>query len=184
MGLIEDLVKFLEMRLDAFLQAHPDLELQALEEQLRQQEADTNRLLNTSRSELSALEKQIMTLAEDVKVWHGRIDQAVAAGRSDLAEAARDREANLLQTGNQLWGQMQGLKTRIAQMQQLLQQVQVRKQELSARIAAQPKAAKTEPPASAQWSQASNNRDWSKVENAFQQLEIEQELERLKQKRR
>ncbi len=200
MSLIDDLIRSLEMRLDAFLQAHPELELQALEEQLRQQELDAKNLLTRSQVELAAVEKKIMTLAEDIKLWHSRIDQAQAAKRSDLAAAARDREANLLQQGNQLWGQMQALKSRIGQMEQLLQQVQVRKQELRVRLEAQRAARTTEeatqrPPntsqgspftesSSANWAQtAANSRDWSQVEDAFRKLEIDEELQRLKQKR-
>ncbi len=185
MGLIDDLIRSLEIRLDAFLQAHPELELQALEEQLRQQELDAKNLLTRSQVELGTVEKQIMTLAEDIKLWHGRVEQAQAAKRPDLAAAARDREANLLQQGNQLWGQMQALKSRIAQMEPLLQQVQVRKQELKARIEAQraTRATETRQESSRDWAKtAASSRDWSQVETAFRDLEIEAELRRLKGK--
>ncbi|MFW6316406.1 MAG: TIGR04376 family protein, partial [Cyanobacteriota bacterium] len=38
MSLLDDLTKFLETRLDEFLKNNPHLELQALEEQLREEE--------------------------------------------------------------------------------------------------------------------------------------------------
>ena len=54
MGLFEDLSQFLETRLEEFLAAHPHLELQAIEEQLREQEEDTLRLI----ANLQAQEKK------------------------------------------------------------------------------------------------------------------------------
>ncbi|MGL4503833.1 MAG: TIGR04376 family protein, partial [Planktothrix sp.] len=45
MGLFEDFSRFFETRLDEFLKDNPHLELQALEEQLREQEEDTLRLI-------------------------------------------------------------------------------------------------------------------------------------------
>lgn len=46
MGLFDDINQFLEERLDEFLQNNPHLELQALEEQLREQEQDTTKLIS------------------------------------------------------------------------------------------------------------------------------------------
>ncbi len=45
MGLFEDLSRFLEDRLDEFLRENPHLELQALEDKLRDQEEEALRLL-------------------------------------------------------------------------------------------------------------------------------------------
>ena len=45
MSLFDDLSQFLEERLDEFLENNPHLELQAIEEQLREQEEDTNKLI-------------------------------------------------------------------------------------------------------------------------------------------
>ena len=45
MGLFDDLSRFLETRLEEFLKNNPHLELEAILEQLRQQEQDTSRLI-------------------------------------------------------------------------------------------------------------------------------------------
>ncbi|MFQ3584223.1 MAG: TIGR04376 family protein, partial [Cyanobacteriota bacterium] len=76
MGLFDDLIRFLETRLEEFLKAHPEIELQALEEQLRQQESDTLRLLQDSRAQEQALQKSILSLGEEIKTWHFRIEKA------------------------------------------------------------------------------------------------------------
>ena len=55
MSIIDDLLRFLETRLEEFLRAHPELELQALEEQLRQQEADTTKLIAETRADQQRL---------------------------------------------------------------------------------------------------------------------------------
>lgn len=135
MGLFEDFSQFLETRLEEFLQAHPHLELQALEEQLRSQEEDTLRLIADLQAKEKRLEAQILETAQDIQRWHIRIDKAEAAGREDLAKGARDREAVLLRQGNQLWGQMKGVRDRISKAQELKQQIQARRQEVHAKAA-------------------------------------------------
>lgn len=186
MNLIEDLIRFLETRLEEFLRSHPELELQAIEEQLRQQETDTSRLISESRSEQQRLQSQILTTAQEIKTWHQRIDRAVAAKRPDLAQGAREREASLLQQGNLLWGQMEGAKTRLQQMEQLLQQVKVRRQEVRDRIQAGVKAspnAKTSTASSSGWSSTSPpSGDYDDLEKQFGDLETELELKELKRR--
>ncbi|MGK7915065.1 MAG: TIGR04376 family protein, partial [Prochloraceae cyanobacterium] len=46
MGLFEDFSHFLETRLDEFLRNNPHLELQAILEQLQEQEQDTLKLIS------------------------------------------------------------------------------------------------------------------------------------------
>lgn len=187
MGLFEDLSQFLESRLEEFLQANPHLELQAIEEQLREQEEDTLRLVADLQAKEKRLEAQILETAQEIQRWHIRIDKADAAGRNDLASAARDREAVLLRQGNQLWGQMQGVKTRIAASKELKQQIQQRRQEVHA------KAAQINAERAQAASQAWNVSGWDTtpnyqfksnpadpLEQVFQNWETDSELEDLK----
>ncbi|MDR9405114.1 MAG: TIGR04376 family protein, partial [Halothece sp. Uz-M2-17] len=91
MGLLDDLTHFLETRLDDFLKKNPHLELQALEEQLREQEKDTIRLVLNLQNQEKKIENEILALAQDIQLWHQRIDKARAANREDLAQAAQEK---------------------------------------------------------------------------------------------
>ena len=114
MGLFEDLNRFLENRLDEFLRNNPHLELQALEEQLREQEEDTLKLIADLQLQQKRLQDEILAVAQEIQRWHERVNKAQSKGRPDLAQAAQQREAALLHQGNQLWGKMEGVKQRIA----------------------------------------------------------------------
>jgi uncharacterized protein (TIGR04376 family) len=192
-GLFEDLSKFLETRLEEFLRSHPHLELQALDEQLREQEEDTLRLIGTLQLEEKQLENKILDAAGEVKRWHLRIEKARASNREDLVRAAQEREAALLRQGNQLWGQMNGVKERLQKSQELQRQIQVRRQEVRAKAAqvnaererAAQQAQQTQP---ASWETQGWNRSTSSpfasngdpLEQVFQRWETDEELERLK----
>ena len=63
MSLFDDLSQFLEERLDEFLENNPHLELQAIEEQLREQEADTNKLIIDLQLREKSLQEQILAIA-------------------------------------------------------------------------------------------------------------------------
>ncbi|MEX6778122.1 TIGR04376 family protein, partial [Limnospira fusiformis] len=130
MGLFEDFSRFLETRLEEFLRDHPDLELQAIEEQLRQQEEDTLRLIADLQREEKKCTEEILAIAQDIQKWHKWVAKAQAANRPDLAEAAQEREAALLRQGNQRWGQMQGVKNRIEKSKELYRQIQQRRKEV------------------------------------------------------
>lgn len=189
MGLLNDLSRFLETRLEEFLRAHPQLELQAIEEQLREQEEDTLRLITELRQQEQRLQEQILETAQDIQRWHTRIEKAKKA-RPELVEPAQEREAALLRHGNQLWGQMQGAKQRQQQAQALLQQIQQRRQEVRA------KAAELETARAAAKAQTEVNwatRGWNEVyprpdakhtdplEEQFRRLELEEEIAAMKQ---
>lgn len=191
MGLFDDFSKFLETRLEEFLSSHPHLELQALEEQLREQEDDTLRLILSLQREEKQLEQEILDVAQDIKRWHERMEKAQASGRQDLAQAAQEREAALLRQGNQRWGQMQGLKNRITQAKDLVRQIQRRRDEVKAEFA-RVKAAQTQTQAQTQtasswdsgWQKASSysayNRALDPLEKQFQDWEADAELEQMK----
>jgi uncharacterized protein (TIGR04376 family) len=195
-GLFEDLSQFLETRLEEFIRSHPHLELQALDEQLREQEEDTLRLIGTLQLEEKQLENKILDTAQEVKRWHLRIEKARAANREDLVRAAQEREATLLRQGNQLWGQMNGVKERLQKSQELQRQIQVRRQEVRAK-AAQVNADRERAAQQAQQAQQAPKNSWETqgwnrstsstfasngdpLEQVFQRWETDEELERLK----
>ncbi|GBF82762.1 TIGR04376 family protein [Aphanothece sacrum] len=184
MSVFDDISRFLETRLEEFLRSNPHLELQALLEQLREQEQETLKLVKELEIQEKRLEKEILALAEDIKLWHLRIAKAQAAGRLDLAQAAQEREAALLRQGNQLWGQMQGAKQQIVQSQGLLRQIQQRKQEVQTK-AREAQAAQTSSNwDTTGWNKGMNYNTYSKatdpLEVEFQRWELDDELESLK----
>jgi uncharacterized protein (TIGR04376 family) len=193
MGLFEDFSRFLETRLEEFLKNNPHLELQALEEQLQEQEEETNRLLASFRTREQQLKAEILETAQEVKRWHVRIQKAESANRMDLAKPAKEREAQLLRQGNQLWGQMTGVQDRIQQTLKLQQNIQVRLKEVKAKIVeaeaarrAQ-QAQQTAPPSGWDFSTVSrsvyatsSSDAYDPLEKSFQQWEMEEELQQMK----
>ncbi len=189
MGIFDDLNRFLETRLEEFLKNNPHLELQALVEQLKEQEQDTQSLIQELERKKNQLEAEILALAQDIKTWHIRIEKAKKAGRIDLAEAAQEREASLLRQGNQIWGQMEGAKKRLIQSQELLQQIQQRSQEVQTKAekvkAEQAKTSQTNANSdTVGWNQGENYRTYNRatdpLESTFHNWELEDELEELK----
>ncbi len=188
MSLFDDINQFLEERLDEFLRNNPHLELQAIEEQLREQEQDTKKLIAKLQLEEKNLQAQILEIANNIQTWHSRISKAEAAKRADLANAAREREAELLRQGNQVWGQMEGVKQRLVKAQELLQQVQQKHQE----IKTQSTQANTTRTANGYrsdtvgWDRGANSSQYSRsadpLEAEFQKWEVDEELEQIKRK--
>ncbi len=191
MGLFDDFSRFFESRLDEFLRAHPHLELQALDEQLREQEKDTLRLLIDLQHQETKLQEEILTLAKDIQTWHSRISKAQSSGREDLAKAAQEREESLLRLGNQRWGQMEGVKQRISKAKELLQQTQEKRKEVKAEAARvkteQTTTQSTYSSESSGWNQGytnSNSTNYSRaadpLDSQFQRWELDKELEEMK----
>lgn len=181
MGLFDDLSRFMESRLDEFLKAHPELELQALDDKLNQQEADARQLLERSRAEEKRIQSQILTLAQEIKTWHLRVEKATQANRPDLAERARQREAALLNQGNQRWGKMEGLKEQIKQAEALLVRIQQRRQEVKDKLQILKAQKQATSQAESFWGKPVDPFD--ELEKEFQKLEVDQELNRMKQRR-
>lgn len=184
MGLFDDINQFLETRLDEFLRNNPHLELQAIEDQLREQEQDTQKLIIELQRGEKRLQDEIMEIANDIKTWHSRVDKAQAANRPDLAEAAKEREASLLRQGNQVWGQMEGIKQRTVQAQELLQQVRQKRQQIKAQAAREQATRNNGTNGyTVGWEQGVNNnysRAADPLEAEFQKWELDDELEQLK----
>ncbi len=185
MGLFDDLSRFLESRLEEFLRNNPHLELQALLEQLREQEEDTMKLIADLQLQEKRSQDEILSTAQEIQRWHNRIEKAKAANRQDLVTPAQAREATLLREGNQRWGQMQGLKERLEQAKALLVKIQQRRQEVQAK-AAEAQTARTKEQAQQRletpgWNQripATGKAD--DLEDKFQRWETQDELEKLK----
>lgn len=182
MGLFDDLNLFLEARLEEFLRNNPQLELQALEEQLREQAAETSRLVTDLQAQEKQLQTEILNTAQEIQRWHTRINKAQTAGRQDLAQAAREREAALLRQGNQRWGQMEALKEQIKQTEALQGQIQVRQQEVQEKVQAETAARSTPKPVEGQtvngWHHPDS--DPNRLEEKFRRWEMDEELEELK----
>jgi len=190
-GLFDDLSQFLENRLEEFLRNNPHLELEALSEQLAEQEEDTLKLIADLKVQEARAQDDILSTAQEIQRWHVRVQKAKNANRPDLAAAAQEREAALLRQGNTLWGHMQGLKERIAQAQELLGKIQVRRQEVQAKAtAAQAARAQAQAQAQAQqqrietpgWSNASSSyaSSYDDLEEKFRRWETDAELEQMK----
>ncbi|WP_448598097.1 TIGR04376 family protein [Thermoleptolyngbya sp.] len=188
MSLFDDLSTFLEARLDEFLRDNPHLELQALEDNLRDQEEEAIRLLGDLRLRESRLQQEILNTAQEVQLWHARVEKAKEKGRMDLAQPAEEHEAALLRQGNQLWGQMEALRQRIQETIDLQRQIQQKRKEVSAQ-AAQARATRTATSADQQWQTAgwqnynvsTPSSSYSQdLEKAFRQWEMDEEIEELK----
>lgn len=186
MGLFDDINRFLESRLEEFLKNNPHLELQALDEQLGEQEAGSRRLILDLQQQEKQVQDEILNIAQDIQRWHERIAKAKAANRQDLVQAAQEREAALLRQGNQLWGKMQGLKERITKTQDLQRQIQQRRQEVKTKAAEVAKtrtaAPKTETKTQTSgWNQARSYVGGADdLEAKFQHWEMEDEINELK----
>lgn len=183
MGLFDDVSRLLEQQLDEFIKNNPHLELQALLDQVEEQERDTTQLISSLQNEQQRLETDILAIAEDIQKWHARINKAQNANRLDLAQAAQEREAALLRQGNQLWGRMEGTKKRLAEAQELFKQIQLQKKEL--KIKAEQAKTQTTANSNPTWDgqSYSTNRyqkETDPLEKEFQQWDMDEELERLK----
>ncbi|HEY9837994.1 MAG TPA: TIGR04376 family protein [Vampirovibrionales bacterium] len=186
MGLFEDMSRFLETRLEEFMRNNPHLELQVLEEQLREQEEDTLKLILELQRKEKQLQESILSTAQEIQLWHDRVSKAKAANREDLVRAAQEREASLLREGNQFWGQMQGVKERIEKAKDLYRQIQVRRKEVKAK-SVEAEAARTQTKTQTSWDTGWNksyNRSFNSgvdpLDQEFRRWEADEELERLK----
>ncbi|ABA23116.1 conserved hypothetical protein [Trichormus variabilis ATCC 29413] len=186
MGLFDDLSRFLENRLEEFLRNNPHLELEALLEQLRQQEEDTLKLIADLQLQEKRSQEDILATAQEIQRWHIRVQKAKNANRQDLVGPAEEREAALLREGNQLWGHMQGLKERLEQSKELLSKIQARRQEVQTKAAqAQTARAKAQTQQRIEtngwWnSTTSSSGGFDDLEEKFRRWETQDELEQMK----
>jgi len=168
------------------------LELQALEEQLREQEEEALRLMADLRLKEKQAQDNILATAQEIQRWHERIEKAKKAGRWDLVKPAEEREAALLREGNQRWGQMQVLKERMKQTEELQRKIQARRQEVRAKaVEAEAARAKANASASAKTETSWQTIGWNQsnaylhnsadpLEAQFKRWEMDEELDQLK----
>lgn len=186
MGLFDDIGKFLEDRLDEFLQDNPHLELQAIEDQLREQEEDTRRLIVSLQRQEQQIQDEILAIAKDIELWHKRVSKAESANKPDLAQAAKEREATLLRQGNQKWGQMEGVKQNLVKAKELLQQTQAKRKEVQAKAAEVARSQAQTPRSSSTsgWEKAGTYRSTTTghdpLDDRFRQWEMDEEIEQMK----
>ena len=186
MGLFDDLSRFLESRLEEFLRNNPHLELEALLEQLREQEEDSLKLIADLQLQEKRSQEEVLSTAQEIQKWHIRVEKAKASGRQDLVAAAQERESALLRGGNQRWGQMQGVKERITQAKELLRKIQQRRQEVQAK-ATEAQTARTKAQAQQRietvgWSNKTStfSQGFDELEEKFRRWETEDELQQMK----
>ncbi len=192
MGLFEDLSSFLESRLDEFLKENPHLELQALEDKLQDQEDEAVRLLANLRLDEKRLQNEILATAQEVQLWHTRVDKAKSANRLDLAQPAEEREAALLRQGNHLWGQMELVRQRVQQTIDLQRQIQQKRQEVHTKVTQvqATRAAQAQQQREQQWQTSGWNQSYSSTQSGagdpldqkFRKWEMDEELDELKRK--
>jgi uncharacterized protein (TIGR04376 family) len=192
MGLFEDVSQFLERRIDEFLKNNPHLELQALDDKLREQLQESDRLLKDLKAREMLNEGKILEIAQEVKRWDERIGRAKAANRLDLMEPAQNHLAGLMREGNQLWGQMELIKERVKQTQDLAEKIKVQRRELQQRILLAQQAQKSAAAqANAQRTAAAPRMSWADevlagekrndpLEKKFASWEAEEEIARMK----
>lgn len=185
MGLFDEFSRVLETRLEEFLRNNPHLELQALLEQLDKQQEDTLHLIADLQRQEKKIEGEILTTAQEIQLWHNRINKAKEAGRLDLVNAAQEREAALLRQGNQQWGKMVGFKERIEQSKLLYKQIKQKKEEVkikASQVKPETKPPKTEPSSDKGWQQTNYSKftGYDPLEDQFQKWEADSELEKMK----
>ncbi|MBP0018809.1 MAG: TIGR04376 family protein [Cyanobacteria bacterium SBLK] len=186
MGLFDDIGKFLEDRLDEFLRDNPHLELQAIEDQLREQEEDTRRLIVNLQRQEQQIQDEILAIAKDIELWHKRVNKAESANKPDLVQAAKEREATLLRQGNQKWGQMEGVKQNLVKAKELLQQTRAKRKEVQAKAAEVARSQAQNPPSSSTsgWEKADTYRSSTTghdpLDDRFRQWEMDEEIEQMK----
>lgn len=175
MGAWEDFSRFLEDRLDEFLESNPRLKLLVLLENVRQQETEAEGRLRKIEADIEQLQGEIVAVARDVQKWQERVKQAQASGRTDLAQGAKERSDELLRRGNELWGQMTVLRQQLQQTQVLHDRIRDKRRELEAHMATQQAEAATSRPQSTPGSQED-------LEARFHEWELDQEIQKLKRK--
>ncbi|MDR7920649.1 hypothetical protein RHK62_00365 [Thermosynechococcus sp. HY213] len=175
MSFFRDLNAFLEQKLEDFIRANPQLELNLLLLELEDQERETQERLLRLQQEVNTCEQQILGLVSEIRRWRDRTHTAMAAQRPDLAELARQREAELRQRGEQLWTQRLDALNQIPVTQQLLQKIRDRRREVMNRV---PSASAPPPPPPPPPRMSSDLND--PIEAEFRRLELQTALEELK----
>jgi len=182
MNFFEDFTKFLESRLDEFLQSNPQLNLTIIAQELKQEKLDNQKLILKNESDLKNIENKIFTIGKDIQVWHNRIEKAQQAGRLDLAQEAENREKSLLAEGALLWRKMEEIKEEITIKKELLASIHIKEKEINQKIEDLKKSEYNQNNYSPneQVRSSNNTNYYDDLEDKFKQWEIELELEKMK----
>lgn len=189
MPIFDNWSRFFEQRLEEFLKNNPLLELQVIFDELSDQEKETANLIIDLEKEEKRRQDEILAIAKDIEKWHERVRLAESLGKQDLAKAAKERESALLNEGNQTWVKMTSAKERQAKTVELLAQIKTRKQEIKIKLdelnasgqksdSTPPKSSSTPPKQT--YSKPSSPGGYDSLEEQFNKLEMDDELERLK----
>ncbi len=179
MGLFEDFGTFLESRLDEFLQSNPELNLTLLGQEIKQQKKDTLQLISNLESQQKNLESKIVSLGQEISGWHSRIEKAKQGQRFDLAQEAEKRQASLLKDGNLTWQKMEEVKQKNVQAKKLMVTLEEKQRELNLKMEQLKKETKTySAPNKTATNKYTPDND---LEIKFQQWEVEQELQKMKE---
>jgi len=188
MAIFDNWSRFFEQRLEEFLKNNPLLELQVILDELTDQEQDTANLIIDLEKEEKRRQDEILSIAKEIEKWHERVRLAESLGKQDLAQAAKERESALLNEGNQTWVKMTSAKERQAKTRELLAQIKTRKQEIKTKLdqlnaskksdPTPPKSASTPP--NQTFSSKPYSGGYDSLDEQFNQLEMDDEIERLK----
>ncbi len=163
MGWWDELEASITAKLEDFLRANPDLAAAMEQDTLAEQEAQTRHLLQQLRGETQKLEQKILATGEQIRLWHERLELAQRAGRPDLVEAAKVRQAMFMTQGNQYWAELTVAQKRIQQLETLLTQIQSQRQQTQPQPRTSPGFSTSDA-----------------IDNEFKRLELEREFEQLK----
>lgn len=187
MGLFEDFSNFLETRLEEFLKSNPNLELEALLDQLQEEKQTNLKLITQLNLERKKLDDEIVSVAKEISLWHSRIDKAKASGRQDLAQAAQEREASFLRLGNLIWNERATAEKKLTEAKKVLISIEERQKEVKAKLAqlkASQKYSYTNKWDNIGWQKGASYSDYKSsldpLEQEFQKLETDEELEQMK----
>lgn len=185
MGLFEDFSSFLESRLEEFLNNNPQLKLEVLRDELKQQERDTLKLIIDLQSQQKKAETDVIEIGKEIQKWHPRIAKAKGAGRLDLAKEAEEREINLLRQGKLAWEKMENVKVQMANSKKILASIEQKQQEINIKI----NELKNTQQSSYNYSSfnsseniygSNSSNSFDPLDDKFAQWEIDQELKTMK----
>ena len=105
----EQLEARLEQQLDAFLRANPAQESRLRDQEQQEQRQASQRHAQQRRQQAERLRAELLSLADEIRRWHERVERARAAGATDLAQRAQQHLDQLMERGRQRWQELEGL---------------------------------------------------------------------------
>ncbi|HIK37230.1 MAG: TIGR04376 family protein [Geminocystis sp.] len=180
MGILDDFLNFLENSIEDFLQKNPELNLNILAQEIKQEKRDTLELISQLENQEKQVESQILATAEDIKKWAQREEKARNLQRYDLAQDAAQVKYQLLEKGSYLWQEMTKLKEKIAESKRKLASLEKKEMEVNLKLEEirREKARET----GVFYERKVEGKSYHDIEQKFRNWEIEMELEEMKKK--